>query len=79
MTFIGVLQTGDADEAIALAEKYISEGKHILCNRVSFEMTPEMEREFMETNPEQYVMAMMEHEPIEYEVYVDFIEEAKKA
>ncbi len=79
MTIIGVLQTGDADEAIALAKKYISEGKHIHCHRVSYEMTPEAERAFMEQDPTEYYYAMREHEPIEYEVYVDFTEEGQKA
>jgi hypothetical protein len=71
VTFIGVLQTGDIDEAIALAKRYVSEGKHILCDRVSFEMTPEFERDFMEQDPEGYYYAVREHEPIEYEVYVE--------
>jgi hypothetical protein len=71
MTYIGVLQTGDVDEAIALAQRYIREGRHILCKRVDFSMTPERERGFMEQYPEQYVQAMNEHDPIEYEVHVE--------
>lgn len=74
MSFIGVLQTGDVDEAITVARKYLAEGRHILCDRVSFELTPELERQFMEGNPGQYQMAMNEHDPIEYEVYVEFPE-----
>lgn len=71
MNYIGILQTGDVDKAISLAEELVRQGRHVLCHRVSFEMTPEAERRFMEQDPEDYYYAVREHEPIEYEVYVD--------
>jgi hypothetical protein len=72
MPYIGVLQTGDVDEAIALAEKYIKQGRHIMTNRIGGLLTPESEIQFMEQDPEGYVRAMNEHDPVEYEVHVEY-------
>ena len=62
--FIGVLQTGDVDEAILTAEKYRAKGKPIMAKRVEF---PLPERFFAEDPA-----LLTEHAPIEYEVHVDF-------
>jgi len=70
MTYVGILQTGDIDEALELAQRLVSEGRHILTNRIGF-TNPEQELILMEQDPEGYVYAMNEHDPIEYEVSVE--------
>ena len=67
MVFVGILQTGDVDEALELAQRLVAEGQHIRCNRIG--LTPEQEIELMERDPEGYVYAMNEHDPVEYEVH----------
>ena len=62
--FIGVLETGDIDEAIIAAEKYRAMGNRILARRMEH---PLPERFFGE-DPGR----VFEHAPIEYEVHVDF-------
>ena len=71
MTYIGVLQTPDIDEAIAVAEEHMAKGRHIMAKCVVF-MREEDELRLMEQDPEGYVLAMNEHWPIEYEIHVDF-------
>ena len=70
MNFIGVLQTEDINEALAVADKYMAEGRHIITKRVDFSLNPQVERDFMERFPEQYPNAMNEHFTVEYEVSV---------
>lgn len=65
MTYTGVLQTGDIDEAMMVALKYMSQGHHILASRHEYAVSVGEVRESLEhSHP-------LEHEPIEYEVWVE--------
>lgn len=64
MTLIGVLQTGDVDEAIECAQTHVAKGEHILVSRHEYSITVGEVRESLEHS------RPLEHEPIEYEVWV---------
>ena len=65
MTFTGVLQTGDIDEAIECAQDHVAKGEHILVSRHEYNVSVGEVRHSLEhCHP-------LEHEPIEYEVWVD--------
>lgn len=65
MTFTGVLQTGDIDEALECAEDHVAKGEHILVSRHEYAVSVGEVRHSLEhSHP-------LEHEPIEYEVWVD--------
>ncbi len=70
MTYEGVLQTSDGEEAVELAQRLVAGGRHIRCNRIGF-TNLKQELELMEKDPDGYVQAMNEHDPVEYEVYVE--------
>ena len=64
VSFIGILQTADIDEAIECARSHVSKGEHILVGRHEYNITVGEVRESLEHS------RPLEHEPIEYEVWV---------
>ena len=65
MTYIGVLQTGDVDDALATVGNHLFKGHHIMTARHEYPIGPEERERLAKGFP-------IEHEPIEYEVYVEF-------
>jgi hypothetical protein len=64
MSFIGVLQTADIDEAIMCAQNHVAKGEHILVSRHEYSISVgELRHSLEHGHP-------LEHEPIEYEVWV---------
>ena len=67
MTWHGVIQTGDVDDAIATAGNHIMAGHPIHVKRFEHRIGPEEEERLAKGFP-------IEHEPIEYEVHADIPE-----
>ena len=62
----GVLQTGDVDDALATVGNHILAGRHIEVRRHEYKIWPE------EIEHARKFGHPLEHEAIEYEVYVEF-------
>jgi len=71
MTYTGVLQTGDIDEAMMVALKYMGQGHHILASRHEYAETPDSARPSYILSDRTWELMKHEHEPIEYEVWVE--------
>lgn len=72
MTFTGVLQTGDIDEALECAQEHVAKGEHILVSRHEYTIWPEEAEKAEEHRlSDGFYGRPLEHEPIEYEVWVD--------
>ena len=71
---IGVIQTGDVNDAIATAEKYLRAGGHILVSRHEYNNTDtdeDIEKSEEYRLSDGHFGRPLGHEAIEYEVYVD--------
>jgi hypothetical protein len=72
VTFTGVLQTGDIDEALECAQEHVAKGEHILVSRHEYKLWPEELEKYEEYRlSDGHFGHPLEHDAIEYEVWVD--------